>query len=146
MLNQIISIVDEIRNEYQIVGSELDGKIYYMNGNDGTEFDWGCNDRVCEFVVFHENEFGYIKLLVGKDNVIDVYVYQDGGMNPTQVLTRYYDKNPLELANFLYRVFDKNYIYDEPIEPYINAECCGEIASELIEWDEPEYWEEEEEW
>ena len=62
MLNQIVNIIDEIREEYPIIGNELDGKIYYMNGNDGTDFDWKCNERICEFMVFHENEMGYIKL------------------------------------------------------------------------------------
>ena len=31
------------------------GAIYYMNGNDSTEFDWNMNDRLCEFFVFHKN-------------------------------------------------------------------------------------------
>ena len=61
MLNQIVGIVNEIRKEYPVIGNELDGKIYYMNGNDGTDFDWEANDRLCEFMVFHENEYGYIK-------------------------------------------------------------------------------------
>ena len=39
MLNQIVNIIDDIRDEYPIIGNELDGKIYYMNGNDGTDFD-----------------------------------------------------------------------------------------------------------
>lgn len=139
MLNQIVDIIDEIREEYPIIGNELDGKIYYMNGNDGTDFDWNCNGRVCEFMVFHENEMGYIKLLVNNDNGVNVYVYQDGGMNPTQELTKHYDKNPLELANFLYRTFDKNGLWDESIEEHIGAKCDGTIAWELLE-DEEEEW------
>ena len=139
MLNQIISIIDEVKEKYPIIGNELDGKIYYMNGNDGTDFDWNCNDHVCEFMVFHENEMGYIKLMVYKDNEINVYVYADGGMHPTNELKYWYNKNPLELANFLYRVFDKNNIWDEPIEEYIYADCNGSIAMELLE----DEWEEE---
>ena len=143
MLNQIVNIVNEIREEYPIIGNELDGKIYYMNGNDGTDFDWNCNERVCEFMVFHENEMGYIKLMVYNDNLITIYVYADGGMHPTKELERHYDKNPLELANFLYRTFDMNGLWDESIEEHINAKCDGTIAMALLE-DEEDEWEDEE--
>lgn len=143
MLKQIVNIINEVREEYPIIGNELDGKIYYMNGNDGTAFDWNCNDRVCEFMVFHENEMGYIKLMVYNDNLITVYVYADGGMHPTKELERYYDKNPLELANFLYRTFDANNLWDEPIEGYMDADCNGSIHWALLE-DEEDEWEDEE--
>lgn len=143
MLNQIVNIINEVREEYPIIGNELDGKIYYMNGNDGTDFDWKCNERVCEFMVFHENEMGYIKLMVYNDNLITIYVYADGGMHPTKELERHYYKNPLELANFLYRTFDMNDLYDEPIEDYMDADCNGVIATALLE-DEDEW--EDEEW
>ncbi len=136
MLNQIVDIINEVREEYPIIGNELDGKIYYMNGNDGTDFDWKCNGRVCEFMVFHENEMGYIKLMVYDDNEVTVYVYADGGMHPTHELKKYYDKNPLELANFLYRVFDMNGLWDESIEEHINADCNGIIATPLLEDDD----------
>lgn len=142
MLKQIVNIINEVREEYPIIGNELDGKIYYMNGNDGTDFDWNCNERVCEFMVFHENEMGYIKLMVYNDNLITIYVYADGGMHPTKELERHYYKNPLELANFLYRTFDMNGLWDESIEEHINAKCDGTIAMALLE-DEDDEWEDE---
>ena len=145
MLNQIVEMVNDIRKEYPIIGNELDGKIYYMNGNDGTDFDWKCNERVCEFMVFHENEMGYIKLYVYNDNSVHAYVYADGGMHPSAEIETWYDKNPLELANFLYRTFDKNGLWDEPIEEFINADCDGSIAWELIDYEDDD-WDEEEDW
>ena len=142
MLKQIEKIINEIRKEYPIIGNELDGKIYYMNGNDGTDFDWKCNERICEFMVFHENEMGYIKLMLYKDGEITVYVYADGGMHPTNELERHYDKDPLEFANFLYRTFDMNNLWDEPIENYMDANCDGNIHYALLE--DEEEWEDEE--
>lgn len=133
MLKQIVDIINEIREEYPIIGNELDGKIYYMNGNDGTEFDWKCNERVCEFMVFHENEMGYIKLTVYNDNEIDICVYANGGISPTQKLKKHYDKNPLELANFLYRTFDLNGVWDESVEDYMDADCNRSIHYALLE-------------
>ena len=63
------------------------GAIYYMNGNDGTEFDWNMNNRLCEFLVFHKNEMGFIKAFVNMDNSIDMYIFEDGGMKPTYKFT-----------------------------------------------------------
>ena len=45
---------------------DSNGAIYYMNGNDSTPFDWNCNNRLCEFYVFHKNEIGFIKAFVWK--------------------------------------------------------------------------------
>ena len=141
MLKQIVDVVNEIREKYPIIGNELDGKIYYMNGNDGTDFDWKCNGRVCEFMVFHENEMGYIKLMVYNDNLITIYVYADGGMHPTQELEKHYYKNSLELANFLYRTFDADDLWDEPIEDYVGMDCDRSIHYALLEdeWEDEEW-------
>ena len=87
-------------------------------------------------MVFHENEMGYITLMEYNDNFMTIYVYADGGMKPTQDLTNWYDKNPLELANYLYRVFDKNGLWDESIEEHIGVECNGAISLRLLEEDE----------
>ena len=119
MLQQIADIVEEMRCKYPIIGKELDGRIYYMNGNDGTDFDWDCNERVCEFMVFHENEMGYIKLMVYNDNLITIYVYADGGWKPTYELERKYKGSAKALKNYLYRTFDKNDLWDGSIEEYI---------------------------
>ena len=119
MLNQIVEIINEIREEYPIIGNELDGKIYYMNGNDGTDFDWECNDRLCEFMVFHENEYGYIKLNVNKDNTIDIYVYADGGMKPTAQIEKTYNGNVKDFERFMMRKFDNCGLWDESIDEFI---------------------------
>lgn len=137
MLKQIVDVVNEIREEYPIIGNELDGKIYYMNGNDGTDFDWNCNERVCEFMVFHENEMGYIRLMVHKDNTITAYIYADGGMFPTGEKELTYKGDTKEFAIHLYEVFDDNDLYDEAIEDYMDVETFGYHAYKFEdEWEE----------
>ena len=51
--------------------------VYYMNGNDGTDFDWDCNGRTCEFFVFYdtEDQLGYVKAYVTRDGNIEGYVW-----------------------------------------------------------------------
>lgn len=144
MLKQIVDVVNEIRKKYPIIGNELDGKIYYMNGNDGTDFDWKCNERTCEFMVFHENEMGYIKLDVNTNNDINVYVYADGGMLPSAEIKTKFVGNAKVLAMMLYEIFDKHGLWDETIEEHLNCVWSGEMPLEFEECDDD--WDEEEDW
>lgn len=96
---------------------DTNGAIYYMNGNDSTPFDWNCNDRLCEFYVFHKNEIGFIKAYVNRDNTIDMYIYEDAGMKPT-----YKFKEEMEnlkassFANLMNYIADCNGLWDKPID------------------------------
>lgn len=145
MLNQIVEMVNNIRKEYPIIGNELDGKIYYMNGNDGTDFDWKCNERTCEFMVFHENEMGYIKLCVNNDNSVNAYVYADGGMLPNAEIKTKFIGDVKVLAMMLYETFDKHGLWDETIEEHLDCIWSGRIPFEFEEYDDDD-WDEEEDW
>lgn len=35
---------------------EEDGKVYYMNGKNGTEYDWFVNDHLSTFMAFYNDE------------------------------------------------------------------------------------------
>ncbi len=144
MLKQIVDVVNEIREEYPIIGNELDGKIYYMNGNDGTDFDWNYNERTCEFVVFHENEMGYIKLDVNTNNDINAYVYADGGMLPSAEIKTKFVGDAKVLAMMLHETFDKHGLWDETIEEHLGCVWSGEMPLEFEEYDDD--WDEEEDW
>ena len=61
-----------------------DGAVYYANGNDGTEFDWDVNNRLCEFMVYHKNGMGCIKANVGKNNRMTIFAYPHGELEPTK--------------------------------------------------------------
>jgi hypothetical protein len=51
-----------------------------MNGNDGTDFDFGMNDRTCEFMSFYKStNYGFFKVFVTRDGKITGYAYLDGG-------------------------------------------------------------------
>ena len=97
------------RNMYPNITDEMldaNGAIYYMNGNDSTPFDWNCNNRLCEFLIFHKNEMGFIKAFVNSDNTIDVYIYEnDDAMRSTYKFT--------EIMNY---IADDNRLWDKPID------------------------------
>lgn len=96
---------------------DTNGAIHYMNGNDGTSFDWNANDRLCEFYVYHKNEMGFIKAFVNRDNTIDMYIYEDGGMKPTYKFTEEMENlSAKSFANLMDYIADREYKYDRPID------------------------------
>ena len=92
------------------------GAIYYANANDGTSFDWSCNNRLCEFFIYHKNGIGFIKALVYRDNTIVVYIYEDAGQRPTNKLN--YELKDLKASDFaklMDYIADNNSLWDKSI-------------------------------
>lgn len=110
------------------------GAIYYMNGNDSTEFDWNMNDRLCEFFVFHKNGYGFIKACVNKDNSIDMYIFEDGGMKPTYKFTEEMEGlKSSSFANLMNYIADDEDLWDRPIDELdwdIDTMECYDISDE----------------
>lgn len=85
----ICNYFEKVRNENSNITDEMlydNGKIFYMNGNDGTDFDYHMNGRLCEFFIFYKNEMGFIKVFVEADGEINGYIYFDEGQAPGQKL------------------------------------------------------------
>lgn len=111
---------------------DANGAIYYMNGNDGTEFDWSCNGRLCEFYIFHKNEIGFIKVTVEKNNEVCVFIYEDAGMSPTnKYKEKLEDLKASDFANLMNRIADKEYMWDKNIDDLdwsIDSDDCNNVA------------------
>lgn len=67
---------------------EKDGAVFYMNGRDGTEFDWHVNDKLCPFMVFYNDKdnLGAAKLLLYCNGEADLYLYDDKGKELIQTV------------------------------------------------------------
>lgn len=76
-------IKSSIRDRFpEITDSMLieNGTIFYMNGNDGTNFDFDMNDRTCEFMSFYKSSnYGFFKVYVTRSGLIDGYAYLEEG-------------------------------------------------------------------
>lgn len=57
------------------------GEVYYMNGKNGTEFDWHVNDALPYFMVFYgdKENLGAAKARVYTDGGVLLYLYGDNG-------------------------------------------------------------------
>lgn len=85
ILNEIKEIIKQNINEYlpEIKSSDLEenGTVYYMNGKNGTEFDWYVNEHLPSFMVFYNDEqnLGAAKLLIYANGEVILYIYGDKG-------------------------------------------------------------------
>lgn len=125
ILNKIKEIIDSNIELYlphvKISDLEKDGEIYYMNGKNGTEFDWYVNDKLPAFMVFYNDEanLGAIKLLLYNDGGILVYIYDEKGKKLIKEVKTHLDVNEtdiFELAVILRNEADDNKIWDASIE------------------------------
>ena len=87
---EIEQIFKVARNMYPNVTDEMldaNGAIHYMNGNDSTPFDWNCNNRLCEFFIFHKNGVGFIKANVNSNNKGENWYWTDDMFEAKDELT-----------------------------------------------------------
>ena len=121
IINKVIAYMNKAREMFPEVTDDMlygNGAIYYMNGNDGTEFDWNVNDRCCEFYLFYkETEMGFIKVLVNKDDTISGYVYDDKGYGEAIKLeyTNLLNGESKYLVSLLKKEADNKGIWDNDI-------------------------------
>ncbi|MBR1773545.1 MAG: DUF2185 domain-containing protein [Eubacterium sp.] len=78
---------------------EEDGKVYYMNGKDGTEYDWFVNDHLPTFMVFYndENNLGAAKATVYTDAGMVIYLYDEKGNHLAKEVQTFLDIDESEL-------------------------------------------------
>ena len=70
MIEKIIDYVDEKIDTFKVDRKSLvdSGGIFYMNGNDGTMFDYEENDRLCEFEVFYSStNYCFLKMFIASN-------------------------------------------------------------------------------
>ena len=86
-----------------------------MNGNDGTDFDWDCNNRVCEFMKFYKStEYGLIKVFVKRNGKIDGYLYKEEGKAQGIELKPIYitENQAKKFMEYLMENYDKKGLWD----------------------------------
>lgn len=125
ILNEIKKIINENINKYlsDVKQNDLEenGIIYYMNGKNGTEFDWYVNEHLPSFMVFYNDKqnLGAVKLSIYTDGEVAVYIYGDKGKTVTKEVQTSIEVEENELFNLavvLKNEADYNKIWDASIE------------------------------
>ena len=126
ILAEIVRKMGECLNAYlpEISCSDLeeDGTVYYMNGKNGTEFDWHVNDRLSNFMVFYDDEdkLGAVKASVYRDGGMLIYVYGDRGRSIRKEIKDIFldvtEEEMLKLAVSLRTSADDKRIWDASVQ------------------------------
>lgn len=100
---------------------EDNGAVFYMNGKNGTEFDWYVNDKVSNFMMFYNDEdnLGAVKTTLCNNGALMTYVYGEHGKTIVQEIESYLDvteEDILWIATMLRNEADDKGIWDENIE------------------------------
>ena len=120
---EIINIINEqLKKSLSNVKKEEyeeNGKIYYMNRQNGTYFDWTVNERLPYFMVFYKDgSCGAIKVRIKTNGEVESYLYKYGEKMPFITETDKFKFNKravLELAVILTKVADEKNIFDESL-------------------------------
>ena len=138
ILNEIKEIIKKNINEYlpEVKPSDLEenGTVYYMNGKNGTEFDWYVNEHLPSFMVFYNDEqnLGAAKLLIYANGKVVLYLYEDKGnklIKEIETSIEIIEDELFKLAVILKNETEDKDIWDESIDK-VNMDV--EITEEEI--------------
>ena len=112
---------------------EEGGKVYYMNGKNGTEYDWFVNDHLPDFMVFYNDErnLGAAKATVYIDGGIAIYLYNENGEHLAKEVQTFLDieeADLFKLAVCLRCNADDKMIWDAAIDRIESDALPGEDA------------------
>jgi len=86
-LKKVVDFLMEARDKYPDAKLDSNGEITYANGNDGTNFDWNCNDRLCEFGWgIEDGSVWAFKCLVFRDGDAVIHCYPHGEQRAVETL------------------------------------------------------------
>jgi len=139
ILEKIKQLMKENKRKYlpEVQDSDLEenGNIYYMNGKNGTEFDWYVNDKLSDFMMFYDDEdnLGAMKLTLYHDGTVLIYVYGERGQKIVQEIKtqcEVKDEELLNLAVLLRNEADDKRIFDSGLD---KIESDVSVTSSMIE-------------
>ena len=122
-LETVEGIIKEVRDTYypDITDDMLDehGAVCYLNGQNGTRFDWDTNNHLPVFALSRKDEeVCFIRLLAYKGGDVEVFCYGPGKMMPEYKL-EYKIKKALVKEGYEWGVkMDDKQIWNKPIYYY----------------------------
>ncbi|MBQ4486756.1 MAG: DUF2185 domain-containing protein [Oscillospiraceae bacterium] len=127
-------------NMPEISADELEegGKVYYMNGKNGTEFDWFVNEHLPSFMVFYDDEenLGAAKASVYTDGGMIIYLFDDHGRNMKKEVKTFLDISEAEilrLAAYLRLAGDEKKVWDAALDRLDDITVDEAAVSEFME-------------
>ena len=125
ILDEVRTIIREGIKEYlpNVNPNDLEenGMVYYMNGQNGTEFEWHVNEHLPYFMAFYNDKqnLGVAKLSILKNGKVKLYLYGEHGKKLAKEIDTSIDTTEDELfklAVVLKNEADDKRIWDASIE------------------------------
>ena len=125
ILEEIKKIINDNLKEYlpDIKKEDLEdnGAVYYMNGTNGTEWDYHVNEHLSPFMVFYndKDKLGAVKLSIYPDGYGTLYLYDNNGKNVAKTIDvkiKAKKDDILKFATLLKKQMDDKNIWDDNIE------------------------------
>ena len=125
ILEQIKKVINDSIKEYmpevKPENLEENGAIYYMNGKNGTEWDYYVNEHLSYFMVFYNDKenLGAVKLSLYTDGYYTLYLYNEKGKNLLKTIDSKIDvveNDVLKFATLLKVQMDDKDNWDANIE------------------------------
>ena len=121
LLQQVCDFLEEARVKHGVLKKDLEknGSVIYANGNDGTDFDWEANNRLCEFGYgVKDGSVWAFKLLLNRDGLAEIYCYPNGESSPIDTLTKQImtSDGAFELKNLMQKNADDKEMWDCTLE------------------------------
>ena len=143
-----IKILNGMRENMPEISSdalEEGGKVYYMNGKNGTEYDWFVNDHLPTFMFFYNDEknLGAAKATVYTDGGMVIYLYDEKGEHLAKEVQTFLeiDKSDLlKLAVCLRCNADDKKIWDAALDR-IESDILPDESTEAEFLDNRKYYE-----
>lgn len=116
---------------------EDNGAVFYMNGKNGTAFDWYVNEHFPNFFIFYSDRenLGAVKALLYSDGRLSIYVYGDKGhAEPVEIdsVIDADDDQLLNLAVFLTENADEKKIWDADIRNLASDDMLDDQSVEMF--------------
>ena len=98
---KILNAIKENLPDLSFDDLEEGGKVYYMNGNNGTEFDWFVNEHFPSFMVFYNDKenLGAAKASVYPDGGMVIYLFDDHGRHMAKEVSTFLDVEEPDLLS-----------------------------------------------
>lgn len=116
----MLECVEKYLTDISLENLEDNGDIFYMNGKNGTEFDWFVNDHLSDFMMFYNDKdnMGAVKATLYNDGGLLIYVYGERGksiVKETEIEISAELEDILSLAALLKNEMDDKNVFDKSI-------------------------------
>lgn len=100
-------------------------RLFYANGNDGTDFDWECNGHTCELGYgCQDSECWTFKSYIDTEGTLEICCFPHGEMQPVEVVKNKNFVSPYQaecFMSFMVWNFDMKDKYDVFVDEVV--EC-----------------------